>query len=105
MNKARRIVGSYGSFLKYSDISLQVLTRAILRKITAMPKTTLDDIVSPPMARIEAIRQEKIGYACTLMMNVIISLGVLLPRDNAVSIMERWTKMAVSKVRLSTIIV
>ena len=67
-------------------------------------KSTLNDIVSPPMANIEAIRQESIGYACTLMMNVTIRLEVWLPKDNAVSMMERWTKMAASKEILSAII-
>ena len=67
-------------------------------------KSTLNDIVSPPMANIEVIRQESIGYACTLMMNVTIRLEVWSPTDNAVSMMERWTKMAASKEILSAII-
>jgi len=50
-------VGSYGSFLKYSDITFQVLNRATPRKIMVILKNTLADIVSPFMASIEAIRQ------------------------------------------------
>jgi len=70
------MLGSYGRILKYSDIALQVLTRAIPSKIMVILKSTLDVIVSPLRANIQVIRQESIGNACTLIMNVTMRLEV-----------------------------